>query len=350
MKIVADDKIPYIQPALQALADEVVFKAGKEITSSDVRDADILVVRTRTCCDRRLLKNSSVRLVVTATIGYDHFDTKWLEKAGILWANCPGCNATSVAQYVRNSLFALQQDRDFVLTNATVGIVGVGHVGTAVLHALRQAGVRRILLNDPPREVASDPAPESLCWSPIETLQAEADVITLHTPLMMQGAFKTYHLVNAAFFDSLQRTPVLINTARGGIVDEVALCHALDNSLIREAIIDTWEHEPQVRRSLLQKAYLSTPHIAGYSADGKANATRMALDHICNFLGQPMTFDIHPPTLPAEFHLTGTPDEQALQLYDPRRDSQQLKMRPESFEQLRGNYPLRREECSFFAH
>lgn len=342
MKIVCDDKIPYILPALRMLADEVTALPGSDICNADVTDADILVVRTRTRCDHRLLKHSKVRLVVTATIGFDHLDTRWLTSHGIEWHNCPGCNATSVGQYVRNSLLALQQERPFCLHEATVGIVGVGHVGTAVMEALHEAGVQHILLNDPPREEAGDTAPLGK-WNTLGQLQAEADVITLHTPLTTQGCHATHHLCDETFFNGLRRQPILINAARGGIVDEVALIAALERSRIREAIIDTWEHEPNIRRELLHKAFIGTPHIAGYSADGKANATRMALAHICRFLGKPMDFDIHPPTLPADIVLSKNPDERALQLYDPRRDSQQLKMRPETFEQLRGNYPLRRE-------
>ena len=342
MKIVCDDKIPYILPALRMLADEVAVLPGRDICATDVADADILVVRTRTRCDHRLLKHSKVRLVVTATIGFDHLDTRWLTNHGIEWHNCPGCNATSVGQYVRNSLLALQQERPFSLRDATVGIIGVGHVGTAVLEALQEAGVQHILLNDPPREEAGDEAPCGK-WCALEQLQAEADVITLHTPLTTKGRHATHHLCDEAFFSGLRRQPILVNAARGGIVDEVALMAALERSCIREAIVDTWEHEPVIRRELLRKAFIGTPHIAGYSADGKANATRMALEHICRYLGRPMEFDIRPLPLPADIVLADDPGERALQLYDPRRDSQQLKMRPETFEQLRGNYPLRRE-------
>lgn len=343
LKIVCDDKIPFIRPALEQLADELVMKPGRDICREDVADADILVVRTRTRCDYRLLNHSTVRLVVTATIGYDHLDTHWLEHHGIRWANCPGCNATSVAQYVLCSLLALEQERDFCLQEATVGIVGVGHVGTAVAAALKQHGVKRLLLNDPLREQAGEAAPEGLEWSPLQRLQAEADVITFHTPLTHEGAHPTAHMADAAFFADLQRQPVLINAARGGVVDETALIDALEQSLVREAIIDTWEREPDIRRKLLAKAFIATPHIAGYSADGKANATRMTLEHICQHLGRPMNFCILPPSLPADFVPATDPCQRALQLYDPRTDTRRLRVAPADFEQQRGHYPLRRE-------
>lgn len=346
MKIVCDDKIPYILPALKELADEVVLLPGHEIGPEEVADAEILVIRTRTHCNHRLLKGSQVRLVVTATIGFDHIDTHWLENHGIQWANCPGCNATSVAQYILCSLLALQQDRTFRLQDATVGIVGVGHVGTAVAASLQAAGVGRLLLCDPPRQLVGDLCPEGLEWNSMSRLQAEADVITFHTPLTRKGPFATEHLADEAFFKSLHRRPVIINAARGGVVDESALICALDTSSVREAIIDTWEHEPNPRHALLSRAYICTPHIAGYSADGKMNATRMTLEHICHFLHRPMNFKIQPPSLPADFVPSADANQLALQLYDPRADSRRLRDNPEAFERLRNDYPLRRESCT----
>ena len=344
MKIVVDDKIPYIQPALHQLAEEVVAKAGCAITSDDVRDADILIVRTRTRCDRALLSGSRVRLVVTATIGYDHLDTDYLRTVGIAWTNCPGCNATSVAQYVMNSLLVLQQQQDLDLSRATLGIIGVGHVGTAVLEAARRWGINNILLNDPPREAAGDAALEGFSWSSLERIQAEADILTLHTPLTTVTPYPTHHLVDDKFFNALRRKPVLINAARGGIVNENALLAAMDAGRIRTAIIDTWEGEPDVNRRLLERSFIATPHIAGYSADGKANATRMALTAVCRFLGREMTFDIQPPKLERQFDSTDDDITRALKLYNPLEDSQRLKEHPEQFESLRGHYPLRREQ------
>jgi len=343
MKIVADEKIPYIQSALHQLADVVVTKSGSNITPEDVHNADVLIVRTRTRCDRFLLQDSNVRLVVTATIGFDHLDVKWLEQNGIQWANCPGCNATSVAQYVCNSLYALQHERSLNLPSATVGIVGVGHVGTAVYRALRKAGVRRILLNDPPLETAGATAPDEQPWSTMSTLQTEADIITFHTPLTRTGVYPTWHLADATFFEGLQRQPIIINAARGGVVDEQALITALLRGRVRDTIIDTWEHEPHLSLDLLAKTFIATPHIAGYSADGKANASRMTLEQICRFMGRPMTFPVEPPPLAKGIRETGNTVTDALILYDPRLDSQLLKGSPDAFESFRNNYPVRRE-------
>lgn len=345
MKIVCDDKIPYIEPALHQLADEVVMKPGKDITPDDVHDAHILVVRTRTRCDERLLAGSKVFLVVTATIGYDHLDTEWIEKHGIAWANCPGCNATSVGQYVMCSLLQLKRQRGVDLQACTLGIVGVGHVGSAVLEAVRPLGLKGILLNDPPKQASGKAAPEGYEWSSLQRLQAEADIVTFHTPLTRVEPYPTLHLADSAFFDALRQRPgrIIINAARGGVVDEAALLQAMNEGTVREAVIDTWEGEPHVNPELLQQAFIATPHIAGYSADGKANATRKTLQHICMMLLRPMTFEVHPPALPSDFCPSADPEELALQLYDPLADTLRLRTSPEDFERLRGAYPLRRE-------
>ena len=347
MKIVVDDKIPFIQPALHALADEVVVKAGSEIGPDDVRDATILLVRTRTRCDRRLLEGSSVRLVVTATIGYDHLDTAWLDSAGIEWHNCPGCNATSVAQYVRNSLFVLQRERALDLKAATLAIIGVGHVGTAVWQAMQQAAnacsTGGTLLYDPLCEHFSLVRNCNTAWSDWERITREADIITFHTPLTTTGPYPTFHMADDAFFRSLKRKPVIINAARGGVIDEAALLRAMDEGLVSDVIIDTWEGEPAVNPELLSRAFIATPHIAGYSADGKANATRMTLESVCRFQGKRMEFQIEAPALTPERPWSSDPVEHALQLYDPRTDSKKLKQEPQKFEYWRGHYPLRRE-------
>ena len=352
MKIVCDDKIPYIEPCLRALTDNVVMKPGKDITADDVKDAHILVVRTRTRCDASLLSGSSVLLVATATIGYDHLDTRWLEQHGIAWANCPGCNASSVGQYVNSNLLQLKRQRGVDLKACTLGIVGVGHVGTAVLRSVTEGkpgaplGLRRILLCDPPRQQAGDAPPEGYEWCSMERIREEADIITFHTPLTTDGPYPTHHMADATFFSRLLRKPVIINAARGGVIDERALLQAMDEGHVNDVVIDTWENEPHVDEELLRRAFIATPHIAGYSADGKANATRMTLRHVCRFFFRPMDFNVQPPALPADFHPSEDPEELALQLYDPLTDSERLKSSPEQFEWLRGHYPLRREQVA----
>lgn len=339
MRVVADDKIPYLKGVLEAYGVEVDYLPGAAISPSDVLRADALLVRTRTRCDRRLLEGSSVRFIATATIGFDHLDTDYLQQAGIYWTNCPGCNAASVAQYIHSTLLVLQQEGYLELKQTTVGVVGVGHVGTRVARAAEQLGCR-VLLNDPPRQAAGH-----IGFVSLEQLADECDVLTFHTPLVREGKWPTLHLADAKLLQSLRKKPVLINSGRGEVVDNAALLQALHAGSVRQAVIDTWENEPLISRPLLDAVCIGTPHIAGYSADGKANATRMSLEALCRFFGIPQTFTITPPNLPDTLRLSADRNERALQLYDPRTDSRALKAHPENFELLRGNYPLRREEA-----
>jgi len=334
MKAVVDNKIPFIQGQIEQLVDEVRYLPGAEIAASDVADADILIVRTRTRCNRQLLEGSSVRLVVTATIGYDHIDTDFLAEKHIRWTNCPGCNAGSVRQYVHNALlateplFGLLPHADFAPTAA---VVGVGHVGSLVADDLRRMGFR-VLLNDPKLPHAAS----------LEQIAREADLITFHPNLTTAPPHPSFHLADEAFFAQLKRWPLIINSSRGEVVSNPALLAALESGQVRGAVVDTWENEPNIDRQLLQRAAIATPHIAGYSADGKANATRMSLQAVCQFLGCPFSLTITPPPLPEGFAY-GPETAGPLRLYDPRVDSDRLKAHPEQFEQLRGNYPLRRE-------
>lgn len=323
LKIVVDDKIPYIREALTSLTSNVIYKEGRSITSNDVHDADALIVRTRTRCDSALLAGSSVQIVVTATIGYDHLDTAWLEQAGIKWTNCPGCNASSVAQWVRESLLTIT---GIHLANMTLGIVGYGHVGHQVAKAMRPY-VKEIIIDDPPLAETSNDI-EGI--TDLVDLKGKADIITFHTPLTKDGRHPTWHLADKRFFSTLARPIILINAARGGVVDEKALLNAMENGVVTHALIDTWENEPDINAELLHRAVIATPHIAGYSADGKANASRMAVEAVARHFGmQADTSSIVPPPSTTK--------------YDPRTDTAQLVQNPEHFEWLRGNYPVRRE-------
>jgi erythronate-4-phosphate dehydrogenase len=323
MKIVVDDKIPYIRDAISKITADAVYIKGADIGAADVRDADALIVRTRTRCDEQLLGGSSVRFLATATIGFDHLDTAYLQRAGITWMNCPGCNAGSVEQYLRSVLLLLPLH----LQRSTLGIVGCGHVGSRVRAAAEALGMR-VLVNDPP---LGKPG-----FVGLDVIEREADVITFHVPLDAS----THHLADRAFFGRLQRRPYIINTSRGEVADNDALFEALQNGSVRDAVIDTWENEPDIHRGLLERVMIGTPHIAGYSADGKANADNMVLDGLCRFFGVPSPGLVVPPPLPSTVVNTGN----ALDLYNPLTDSERLKAAPERFEELRGNYPLRREQ------
>ncbi len=356
MKIVIDDKIPYIRDAVDRLGVEAVYMPGSGISPADVRDADALIVRTRTRCDKSLLGGSRVSFVATATIGYDHIDTRYMDEAGITWMNCPGCNSSSVAQYMRSVLILLKNEKGMNPAGTTIGVVGCGHVGSKVAGVARQAGMR-VLVCDPPLELSGTAAGQ-YSFATLADIARECDIITFHVPLTKDGPHATHHLADKAFIDSLRRCPVIINTSRGGVVDNDALADALYINKVREAVIDTWENEPDISLRLLEMAYIGTPHIAGYSADGKVNADNMVLEGLCRHFGISLTDRIIPPALSnAAFQAAkdrllhakrrpfATQEEcLALALYNPLTDSKNLKNAPDRFEEFRGNYPLRREK------
>lgn len=343
MKVIIDDKIPYIHAAIEKVADEVVYAPGNSFTPELVKDADALIVRTRTRCNAELLEGSKVQFIGTATIGFDHIDTEYLKQKGITWTNCPGCNATSVAQYIHSVLLLLKREKGLAISESTLGIVGVGHVGTEIRKMALSLGMR-VLLNDPPRAEREG----GDAFVSLETLMQACDVITFHTPLVKSGPYPTYHLADEKFFRNLKKKTIIINSSRGEVVDNHALLNALENGWVSEAVVDTWENEPELLLPLLNKVFIGTPHIAGYSADGKANATNMVLQAFCRHFHLPILDKVLPPALPADFVPSADPEELALQLYNPHNDSRALRQNPSKFEELRGNYPLRREKMHTF--
>jgi erythronate-4-phosphate dehydrogenase len=237
---------------------------------------------------------------------------------------------------------ALQQTRKIALEKLTIGIVGAGHVGTQVAGRASKAGMR-VLVNDLPRQDKEGISG----FTSLTTIARECDVITFHTPLCREGKYKTYHLADGMFFRSLRRRPVIINTSRGEAVDTEALLNALDTGVVSDVVIDVWEGEPAINRTLLEKAVIATPHIAGYSADGKANATRMSLKAICKHFGITASFEVTPPPPGNTVIHAKTYEEALLKIYNPQIDSNALKANPERFEKLREEYPLRREEQAY---
>ena len=346
MKVIIDDKIPFIAREAEILFDEVVYLPGTEFKNCvEVKSADALIVRTRTHCDRALLSGSNVKFVATATIGYDHINADDLRRLDIRWTNCPGCNASSVGQYVRNCLALICKRDGCHMENFTVGIVGYGHVGKEVYKALKEASCK-LLVNDPPLAEAGGADVDLVS---LDELARKCNVITFHTPLINDGVHPTFHLADEIFFDKVACRPVVINAARGGVVDELALMKAYADKKIGDIIIDTWEDEPHINLALMNEAFIATPHIAGYSADGKSNATRMALRAVCKYFSVPIADEkkflefTAPPSLPAGCMPTGDMVADWLKLYNPADDSMRLKHNPELFEKLRGDYPLRRE-------
>ncbi len=341
MKVVADNKIPHLREALEDMGIEALYLPGNQIDHQAVRDADALIVRTRTRCDAALLKDSRVQFIATATIGYDHIDTAYCDAHNIYWTNAPGCNADSVCQYIESVLLLLQREQGINLATSTIGVVGIGHVGTRVAEMAKAWGMR-VLCCDPPREERGEQGFVSL-----DQIAREADIITLHTPLTHDGKHSTFHLADETFFASLGRKPWFINTSRGETTDTKALQHALDKGQVKQCIIDVWEHEPHIDLALLKRCYIGTPHIAGYSADGKACATQMALEAMAAHFGLGDIPTITPPAPLKSTIYAASREEALLQIYNPVEDSLHLKTSPASFEYLRGCYPLRREAKAY---
>ena len=279
MKIVADNTVPYLKGIAEPIAD-VKYLNSNEFSPSTIHDADALIVRSIDKCTRELLEGSRVKLITTATIGFDHIDIKYCDEAGITWKNAPGCNAVSVAQYVLSSLIVIGLRRNEPLQGKTIGIIGVGHVGKE-LEKLCTAYGMRILRNDPPRAEAEG----ETGFVSLKTIAEEADIISFHTPLTKEGPYATRHLADEDFFNKTCKKPWFVNASRGAVHDTMALIEALKSGKISEAVIDCWENEPAIDRELLSLAAIATPHIAGFSADGKANGTRTCLENIERFFG-----------------------------------------------------------------
>lgn len=341
MKIVVDDNIPFIEGRLERMRGagepvETVYVNQFGFTPELVKDADALVIRTRTQCNEALLKGSKVRLVATATIGTDQIDLGWCAANGITVRNSPGCNAPGVAQYVWSSLLRLGFDPAV----HTLGIVGCGNIGSIVKAWGDQLGAR-ILVNDPPREEREE-AYGNGTYTSLEDLLRQSDAVTLHTPLTRSGKHATHHLISEHELSLINDGRIFINAARGPVVDFKALKPHVTSGRIR-AVIDTWEGEPEVDRELLNAVEYGTFHIAGYSLEGKQRATRMVLEAIEDAFGT----EIDKTGLAPSY--TGTPGlsaEGILDSYDPATDSNALKSAPEAFDRLRHDYDYRKEVSS----
>ena len=312
MRIVSDIHIPYLVDAVQREWKQVDICPIKpeEIDSKVVRDADVLIVRTRTHVNEALLAGSSVRLVCTATIGFDHIDTKYCESHGIHWISCPGCNAQAVCDYIEEAINTITDHQSPITNTPTIGVVGVGHVGRLVAKMAERKGMK-VLLNDPPKGIG-----ESL-----DFIGQNSDIITFHVPLDKS----TYHMCDEAFLAKCKPGALIINAARGGVVDEQAL--------LRSGHPYTWENEPDIDPDVLAHAQLASMHIAGYSVEGKRNATQMCLDAIANEFGLP------PIQLSIINYQLSTMGDSAPGWLN--RISESLKANPTSFEALRKAYPLR---------
>jgi len=347
MKIVADPNIPFVREAFAALG-QVILEPGRFVDTETVRGADVLLVRSVTPVHAGLLNGSQVKFVATATIGTDHVDQAYLAQHGIGFASAAGSNANSVAEYVIGALLELAQRSQSALRDRTLGVIGVGNVGSRVVRYAEALGLR-ILQNDPPRQRAEG-LPEFVS---LDRILAEADIITLHVPLTHEGEDATVHLFDKEHLAAVElRKPILINTARGAVVDNKALLKAIDGGKLGATVLDVWEHEPNISPELLDIVDLGTPHIAGYSFDGKVNGVRMIYEAACQFFGlRPVwTPALPPPSVPRlELSVSSGDDDQSVlrrvikRVYDVSADDAALRKHVQSFDKLRSDYPIRRE-------
>ena len=321
-QVIIDKGIPFLEGVFPPEID-VRYLSPEEITPEAVRNADALFVRTRTSINKGLLEGSKVRFVATATIGFDHIDQDYCRRAGIHWVSCPGCNAQAVCDYVEEAIVSFNSSHFRGRTGGgfTIGIVGYGHVGKLVAQMAQRRGYK-VLLSDPPLGIGL----------PLEQLAPLCDVLTFHTPLTREGEYPTYHLCDANILRLCKPGTLIINAARGGVIDEQALLSRLSTfNLQLSTSIDCWENEPNLNQELLKKVDLASFHIAGYSIQGKMNASEMCLRAFCEFFSLPI-LSINKKAVP----LQGDSAPGWL-----KRISNQLKAAPEHFEQLRKQYKLR---------
>ena len=328
-QVVIDRGIPFLDGVFPPEID-VRFLSPEEITSDSIRHADALFVRTRTKINKELLHGSNVRFVATATIGFDHIDQDYCREAGIHWVSCPGCNAQAVCDYVEEAITSIKSDK----SELTVGVIGYGHVGKLVARMAEKRGYT-VLLSDPPLGIGLS----------LEQLAPQCDVLTFHTPLTREGEYPTYHLCDANILRRCKPGTLIINAARGGVIDEQALLSQLSTLVQRSrsfermrdknsqlsTAIDCWDGEPKLNQELLKKVNLASFHIAGYSIQGKMNASEMCLRAFCEFFSLPI-LSINKKAVP----LQGDSEKGWL-----LRITEQLKANPEQFEQFRKQYKLR---------
>lgn len=352
MKIIADENMPLVEQIFSEIG-EVQRVAGRSMSRADVGDADLLLVRSVTSVNAELLAGSRVQFVGTATIGTDHVDQHYLQQQGIGFSSAPGCNADAVVDYVLSALFHLAEQQGFDPFLRTYGVVGVGNVGGRLAARLQRMGCR-VLLNDPPRAAAGEAG-----FVALEQVLAEADVICLHTPLTRDGSSPTHHLLAEAELSSLRQGALLINAGRGPVIDNAALLKIADKRPDLTWVLDVWEHEPEVDSALAGRVAIATPHIAGYSHDGKIRGTYMLYEAYCRFAGVPVKHALahflpQPAVRKVEVTAAVMPLDLIRMRYDPFRDDRALRQtlhmnavdQALAFDRLRKNYPQRREFSS----
>ena len=324
MNLIIDTNIAFAEEAFSNLGNTRLVD-GRTLTSKDVKDADILIVRSITNVNEELLKNSKVKFVGTATIGIDHIDLDYLKNQNITFVDAKGCNADSVAEYVFTALLKIASEKNIALSEKTIGVVGIGNIGSRVVR-LAESLSMKVLKNDPPLERKSI----GKNYVPLNEI-LKADIITIHVPLSFEGIDRTFHLLNESNLKEIKSGAIIINTSRGAVIDNPALLTESINKEF-ELILDVWEDEPAVNTNLLNKTRIATPHIAGYSLEGKVNGTKMIYDALCKFLNIKSTWQ---PDLPKiqnkEMRLPdGKTDEEKLyklfsSIYDIEKDDELMR-------------------------
>ncbi|MDF0752043.1 4-phosphoerythronate dehydrogenase PdxB [Marinobacter sp. 71-i] len=359
MRIVADENIPLLDSFFGDIGD-IRPVSGRTMSAADVQNADILLVRSVTRVNRALLEGSRVRFVGTCTIGTDHVDQKWLESSGITFSAAPGCNANSVVEYVL-SVISLHAERRGVAdwSKLRVGIVGAGNVGGELAHKLDRLGFD-VVLCDPPRAEREDD--DSQEFVSLEEAMA-CDVVTLHTPLTREGDHATLHMFGRERLSSLTENQLLINTSRGEVIETSALLARLDEPNAPSVVLDVWENEPRIHAELMEKVWLATPHIAGYSLEGKVQGSEMVYQALSRYMGLPArkkAGQFLPEPALNKLSFTSAAEEMdsaniaIRSCYDPRRDDARMRLamalpaeeRGPAFDRLRRDYPVRREFSS----
>lgn len=349
INIIADNKIPFLNGVLEPYS-EIRYLAPYEIKRDQVKCADALLIRTRTKCDSGLLAGTAVRFIGTATIGFDHIDTGYCDLNGIKWINAPGCNSSSVMQYIASALASLAGKKGDDLRGKTIGIIGAGNVGTKVAKIAKLLGMN-LLLNDPPRARKEG----NQGFVDIAALIEQSDIITFHVPLLRTGIDKTYHMADDEFFGKFEGEKIIINSSRGQVVKTSSLKDAIRNGKVAAAVLDVWEKEPLIDLELLEMVSIATPHIAGYSADGKANGTAVCVRKLSDFFNLGLEKDWYPSEIPPPAVKTALVFDCKKQSCDEiikdtilatcnvLKDDEMLRMSPSTFEKQRGSYPVRRE-------
>lgn len=364
-RIVIDENISFAREAFGSLG-EVIQMAGRQISRNVLIDADALIVRSVTNVDRELLEGTKVRFVGTATIGTDHLDTGYLSSLGIAYTSAKGCNADAVAEYVVSALLYASQKKHMELMGRRLAVIGCGNIGSRVARLGRALGME-VIVNDPPLEFSAKRSGGERPGEDFAELQEalSADIITLHVPMILSGKYRTHHLINDGNIGLIKNNALLVNASRGPVVDNSALLNSLKMHEEMTAVLDVWEGEPEVNAELLKSAVAATPHIAGYSLEGKINGTVMIYEALCRHLNIPPVWRPQLPVVENKVHKAdeSLKGEELLEsivseVYDIKADTfrmKQLLSLPESerkhyFDHLRKHYPLRREFFNYTVH